>query len=218
MDQYTKIILVRHGQSLGNATKTILGHTDLDMSEHGYKQAEATAEYLKNEIIDVIYSSDLKRAVNTALPHANMRGLKLHTSEKLREIYVGAWENLKTDDILAKWGREIFENDWLGNFGTFTFPEGESTLEGGRRFFTEMERICREYPGKTVLVAAHAAVIRSFWGIISNISPENLAKELPFSTNASFSIAHYDGNRFIPIEYSHDEHLKEVGITSVKLI
>ena len=47
-----KIILVRHGQSIGNQTRVFLGHTDLDLSELGYKQANATAEYLKNEKID----------------------------------------------------------------------------------------------------------------------------------------------------------------------
>ena len=218
MNQKTKIILVRHGQSLGNATKTILGHTDLDMSEHGYKQALATAEYLKTEKIDVIYSSDLKRALNTAIPHAKMRNLEVITSKNLREIYVGAWENMKTDDILSKWGREVFENEWLGNFGLFTFPEGESIINGGKRFFDEVRRICIENKGKTVLIAAHAAVIRSFWGIISGILPENLANELPFSTNASYSIAYFDGNNFIPMEYSCDNHLSEVGITAVKLI
>ncbi len=214
----TKIILIRHGQSLGNATKTILGHTDLDLSELGYKQAAVTAEHLKNENIDIIYSSDLKRAYNTAVPHAKIRNLEVITSKYLREIYVGAWENMKTEDIIEKWGREAIENDWLGNFGTFTFPDGESILDGGRRFYREVLRICYENEGKTILITAHAAVIRSFWAIISGILPENVAKELPFSTNASYSIAHFDGEKIVPIKYSQDEHLKDVGITSVKLI
>ena len=62
MEKRTKIIIVRHGQSIGNATKTVLGHTDLDLSDLGYKQAEVTANELKNEKIDLIVSSDLKRA------------------------------------------------------------------------------------------------------------------------------------------------------------
>lgn len=72
----TKVILVRHGQSLGNAKRVLLGHTDLDLSELGYRQAEATAEALKDEKIDVVYSSDLKRAMSTAVPHARMRGME----------------------------------------------------------------------------------------------------------------------------------------------
>ena len=66
----TKIILVRHGQSQGNAIRVLLGHTDLDLTELGFRQAACTAEALRHERIDVIYSSDLKRAMSTARAHA----------------------------------------------------------------------------------------------------------------------------------------------------
>ena len=58
----TKIYIIRHGHSLGNLTRTFLGHVDLDLSDLGYKQADCTADALKNEKIDIIYSSDLSRA------------------------------------------------------------------------------------------------------------------------------------------------------------
>ena len=103
MENKTKILLVRHGQSIGNATKTILGHTDLDLSELGYKQAEVTANELKNEKIDLIFSSDLKRAYNTALFHAKMRDLEVITSKNLREVYLGAWEGQTINNIIEKW-------------------------------------------------------------------------------------------------------------------
>ena len=217
MQNTTKIIIIRHGQSIGNKERIILGHTDLDLSELGYKQADCTAEHLKNEKIDIIYSSDLKRAYNTALPHAKMRGLEVKASQNLREMYVGAWENQKTDDIITKWGREMYENDWFGNFGTFTFPEGESIVDGGVRFYNEVKAIAEDNVGKTILIAAHAAVIRAFWAKISGILPENIAKELPFATNASYSICFYDENELIPDKYSLDEHLTEVGITRVRM-
>lgn len=218
MENRTKIILIRHGQSVGNATRTILGHTDLDLSDLGYRQAEATADELKNEKIDLIYSSDLKRAYNTAVPHAKIHDLEIITSEKLREMYVGAWEGRTVDDIIAKWGRDIFENDWLANFGTFTFPNGESIVDGGRRFYNEILRIGNENQGKTILVTAHAAVIRSFWALISNISPDTIADKLPFASNASYSICFLENGKITPFKYSIEEHLSEVGITKVKLI
>ena len=71
----TKLILIRHGESLGNAVRKLLGHTDLDLSPLGYQQAEAAAVALKDERIDAIYSSDLLRAYNTAVPHARLRGI-----------------------------------------------------------------------------------------------------------------------------------------------
>ena len=73
----TLIYLVRHGESLGNAKRIYLGHTNLDLSDLGYIQANVTAQYLKGVKIDAIYSSDLLRAHNTALPHAQLRNLKV---------------------------------------------------------------------------------------------------------------------------------------------
>ncbi len=211
----TEFILVRHGESLGNAISVILGHTDLDLSEHGHKQAQATADYLSGEKIDEIYSSDLLRAYNTALPHAKMRNLEVKTSKMLREMLVGEWENLSVSYVREKYG-DMYDKQWHGGFGTFTFPGGENVIEAGKRFAAEMAKIAEENPEKTVLVAAHAAVIRSFWAIISELPPEKIATELPFPTNASYSLLKYENGKFTPEKYSCDAHLAEVGITGIK--
>lgn len=218
MENRTKIILIRHGQSLGNLTRTFLGHTDLDLSDLGYKQANATAEHLKNDKIDAIYSSDLKRALNTAIPNAKIRNIDVKTSKNLREVYAGEWENMHVDDIIAKWGREVFHNQWANDFGRFTMPGGESIKTAGERFYRELLDICSMNEGKTVLISAHAAVIRSFWAKISGIPSEKVSELLPFATNASYSILYYENGKFVPFEYSNDDHLNEVGITKVNLI
>lgn len=218
MSNSTKIILVRHGQSIGNLTRTFLGHTDLDLSEMGYLQAKATAEHLKNEKIDKIYSSDLKRAYNTALFHAKMRNIEVIPSKNLREAFAGEWEGKNVDELIDIWGREMFADQWKARFGLFTFPKGESIKDAGIRFYNEILAISRQNQGKTVLIAAHAAVIRAFWAIISGVAWENIADFIPFATNASYSILTFDGEKFTPLEYSNDEHLLEVGITKVNLI
>ncbi|MBO7196210.1 MAG: histidine phosphatase family protein [Clostridia bacterium] len=214
----TKIILIRHGQSIGNLTRRFLGHTDLDLSELGYLQAKTTAEHLKNEKIDRIYSSDLKRAYNTALPHAEIRNLEIITSVNLREAYAGQWEDMLVDDIIEQWGKDFFVNQWKNNFGRHIFPGGESVEQSGNRFLSEILRIAEENTGKTVAIFAHAAVIRCFWALISNISLDNICDQVPFATNASYSICYYENGKITPFEYSNDTHLSEVGITKVSLI
>jgi broad specificity phosphatase PhoE len=77
----TRIYVIRHGESVGNLHRICLGHTDLDITELGVKQAEKTAEALSGVDFAAIYASDLIRAVHTAEPHAKMRGLDVHTSE-----------------------------------------------------------------------------------------------------------------------------------------
>lgn len=218
MNNLTKIILIRHGQSIGNLTRKFLGHTDLDLSDLGYKQAESTANALKNEKIDLIFSSDLIRAANTALPHAKIRNINVNLNPNLREAHAGEWEGLYVDEIIEKWGIDFFKNKWKDNFGLFAFPGGEGIIEAGRRFYNEIEDICCKNPGKTILIASHAAVIRSFWSLITNTEPSDIAESVPFPTNASYSICYYENGKFTPFEYSNDGHLIDVGITKVNLI
>ena len=261
MGKIIKLILVRHGQSIGNQLRIFLGHTDLDLSDLGYKQAECTAEHLKNEKIDYIYSSDLIRAYNTAIPHAKIRNITIIRDKNLREAYVGAWEGMNVDDIIERWGREVFVDQWKNNFGLFRFPDGESIKEAGKRFYNEIIAICSRLDSNTldngcekvtnhlfendkmddknknsenfvaeneditnkseaitVLIASHAAVIRSFWSIISGVPFDELADKIPFPTNASYSICYYKNGIISPSEYSNDEHLLDVGITKVNLV
>ncbi len=210
----TKMILVRHGESLGNAVRRLLGHTDLDLSPLGYNQAAATAEALKNEKIDAIYSSDLLRAMNTAKPHAELHGLSVNPDKELREIYLGEWEGMNAVDVIEKYG-QMYEVDWLLGFGTFRFPGGESTAEAGARFYNETERLAKENDGKTVLITAHAAVIRAFFARVFEIPAAEIVEKLPFPTNASYSEIFYDPTteKFTPGRYSVDDHLSAVGIT-----
>ena len=204
----TVFYLIRHGESLGNATRTYLGHTDLDLSERGYEQAKATAEHLRSVHFDAIYSSDLLRAHNTAVPHAELRGIPIVDSVELRELNLGDWEAMPIDTLLSE-HREQFCEKWLGEFGSFAFPGGESVLHGAERFYGKIVSIARANEGKTILITAHAAVIRAFWCKINGVLPiEKWAEAFPFSTNASYSICTYDGEKFTPTVYSSDLHFK----------
>ena len=206
----TTILLVRHGESIGNAERRFLGHTDLDLSEYGYSQAECTANFLSDITIDEVYSSSLIRAYNTALPHAKLRSLTVKKSDMLREIYAGSWEGMLVPDIISEYGT-VYSVDWRESFGTFTVPGGESVVALGERIFGEILKIARENEGKTVLIASHAAAIRSFWGKMCDISPEALNDAIPFPINASVSVVYYDGNKLIPGVYSYSKHLGIMG-------
>lgn len=206
----TKILLIRHGESLGNQKRIYLGHTDLDLSEKGYLQAQRTAELLCGEHIDEIYSSSLRRAYNTAIPHARLRGLTVHAEDGLREIFLGDWENIPLDILHTEY-KEKFFGEWGDNFGIARPPRGESVPEAAERFLGRLYEIANQNIGKTILVAAHAAVIRASFAKASGIPAERVAKELPFPANASVSVLYFDGERFVPGEYSHASHLLELA-------
>ena len=208
-----KIYLIRHGESLGNAARKILGHTDMGLSDVGIRQAEAAASALADIKFDIIYSSDLKRALQTALPHAELRKMSVIPHSDLREIYVGDWEGKSVPEIIDEYG-DVYEKEWIAKFGTFRLPGGESVQEAGERFYNAIVDIAKLNDGKTILVAAHAAVIRAFWGKINGIKPEELAEKIIFPTNASYSLIEYKEGKIEAISYSVDEYLAEVGITN----
>lgn len=201
----TKIYVIRHGQSEGNLKRQILGHTDLELTELGQEQAEKCAEFLKDVKVDAIYSSDLLRAYHTARPHAVSRGIKIQTSEQLRELYFGDWDGAMVSSVE---NTDMFQIGWRENFGTFTAPSGESVPALAERVYKFIEEKAIQNPGKTLMFVFHAAAIRSFWGKISGVSFEKLAQCLVFPENASVSLATYKNGKFTPINYSVSSFLK----------
>ena len=155
----TRVILVRHGESIGNQKTIYLGHLDWDLTEKGRAQAKATAELLKDEKIDVVYSSDLIRAYNTALPIAEARGLEVQTSEKLREIYAGDWQGMLYKDIKEKYP-ESWET-WKVNRTQGRCDGGESWREVLARVKEEIDRIVKENEGKTIFYRLNKGFLNS---------------------------------------------------------
>lgn len=202
-----KFVLIRHGESIGNATKTYLGHTDIGLSEKGIEQAEAAAQYFKDENFSAIYSSDLVRAYDTALPHARLHSMSIIKSRELREVNVGEWEGKTISYITEKWPDEFYI-EWKQNFGIATPPGGESVYLAGKRMYDKLMSIAKEVDGK-ILVTAHAAVIRAFWCYFQGVEPRLWGEFVPFPTNASASFVGFDGEKFIPIRYSFDDYISQ---------
>ena len=201
----TKIILIRHGESEANELGVIAGHTDYKLTAIGYEQAEQTAEHLATERIDAIYSSDLVRAMDTAKPHAERRGLTVVPCPELRETHCGDWEGITFADLEARDPAEYdcFKRTQL----MYTIPGGENLWDSGIRFYNKVLEIAKANPDRTVLITAHGAVIRVFWALLHGTPKEEATAKHDYASNASYSTVHFDGERMIPVEYSHDSHL-----------
>jgi len=153
----TRILLVRHGQSQGNAERRFGGHSATPLSERGRAEAEATARALSTEGVTAIYSSDLLRATQTAEPLARLTGLEVKTTEAFRERSVGRMEGLTFEqaaeefpDEYAALLRRDFEHVLLG---------GESYRQMLDRASDSLDRAAREHAGGTVVVFSHTGTI-----------------------------------------------------------
>ena len=200
-----KIILIRHGQSIGNLNRVYLGHTNLGLSELGKEQAEIAARYFKDEKFCAIYSSDLDRAYSTAISHTKYHNLEIIASEELREVYMGLWESMPIDDIRARW-KDKFDIEWRLKFGESTPPGGEKVTDAAKRIYNKLLSIAKSHDGK-ILVTTHAALIRALWGYINGLEPGEWGEAYFFPTNASASYVGFDGEKLIPLKYSFDDYL-----------
>jgi len=205
----TTIVLIRHGQSVANLNLLFAGHFDADLSELGRAQAELTSEEVTKRFkIDKIYSSDLLRAYNTAVPISEKTGIEIIPDKMLREIFAGEWEGRSFDEISEVYKEDFFV--WRNDIGNSRCTGGESTREVGERMLAAMRRVADENEGKTVVVATHAAAIRSLMAICSG-KDFSVMKEIPFVTNASYSVLEVNGESFDFVEVSRAEHLKDMS-------
>lgn len=203
----THIYLIRHGESQGNKRDAFLGHTDLDLTTKGHQQAEKTAQYLKNIHADAIYSSDLLRAYNTAKHTADLKGMEIIRSKKLREIFAGDWENKEFTTLMKEYNEEY--STWINNIGLARCSNGESVIELQTRIVDEIKRIAKENIGKTVFVFTHATPIRALKAACDGKDAGGI-KDIPWASNASVTQLKYaDGNLKIE-EYSLDSFLGEM--------
>lgn len=203
----TRLILIRHGQSQANLSKTFAGHLDYPLSDLGRQQAQISAQYVcSHYTLDGIYSSDLSRAYETAQAVAQRTGLPIHADPGLREIHAGLWEGHRFTELEALFpeSRTIWSTD-IGR----SHPEGgESVAMLQERFLNTLNRICGQEPGKTLFIATHATAIRTLQCHFQGLPLEQM-KNVPWVSNASITVVRWEDGQFIPELVSYDGHLKE---------
>ncbi len=202
------LILERHGQSEGNNLKLFTGHTNVGLTPLGIEQVKKSAEYItQNYKIDKIYSSDLKRAVETAKIVADKTGLEIIKSEKLRELFAGKWDGTSFEEIGKNYADDW--KIWCDDVGNSRCSGGESVKELGERFLNAITKIAEENDGKTVLIATHATPIRVAQCLLGGKSLDHM-KNVPWGANASLTVLEYDKGNWKLVKVSYDEHLGEL--------
>lgn len=153
----TKLFLVRHGQSAGNAEGRFGGHSPTPLSDLGFEQARLTAEALAREKINAIYSSDLLRAVQTAEPLSKLVGIPIVTSEAFRERNVGVLEGLTFDE-----SKQEYPNDYYALVNRnihHVITKGESYTNLLDRITVELRNLLRKHRGERIAVFTHTGAL-----------------------------------------------------------
>ena len=205
----TRLIVVRHAQSIANLQRVFLGHSNWDLSDLGREQAELLAKYLieKKFPIDVIYSSDLIRPVHTVEPYAKATGKEITRVKELREIYAGEWEEKKFDDLLEKYP-ESYGVVWRTDIGNAKCNGGEAVSELYERVNSAIDEIAQANDGKCVLVATHATPLRALIARAKGVGLDGM-KDFYWGENACINIFEYSEGVLSAVELLVSEHLGE---------
>jgi broad specificity phosphatase PhoE len=157
---YTRLILVRHGETVANRSFRYIGSSDEPLSEHGVTQAQQLAGALSILPIKAVYSSPLQRAYRTAMPIAARLGLEAQQLDALRECSFGAWEGLTRAEVLERSAHDAQQLQVWERDATIAPPGGESFAEMQQRACTATEQLARTHAGQTIALVSHVGPIK----------------------------------------------------------
>ena len=164
----TRIVAVRHGETVWNAEMRMQGQLDTALSARGQRQARRAATALVDEGIEAIVSSDLVRASATAAAIAGAIGLPVTTDAGLRERHFGVFQGWTYAEIDARWPDAAAR--WRHHDPTFAPEGGESLIEFDARAVAAMTRIAAAARGRTIAVVTHGGVLDCLYRAAARVS------------------------------------------------
>ena len=196
--------LVRHGETEWNAEHRLCGRSDVPLSEAGCYQAERLAERFKSVSCEALYSSPLKRAIQTARPISRVIGLEPITDDRLVELDYGAWEGATLAEI-PKNDPETFRA-WDLDPGRMAPPAGETGLEAQQRVVTFLDFLAARHPRGHVVVVFHKTVCRLAICRVLGIPIAEYRRRLVMG-NAALNIIQPQGDGWQLVTYNDTSHL-----------
>jgi len=158
-DNLTRFYIVRHGETEMNRYKLVQGQLDSPLTEKGISQVEEVAQQFKTTHFDKVFSSDLLRAQKTAEIIVSEKKLVVETTKLLREQHYGKYEGTNRDEYFKRFDAWRTLSEEAKH--TYKLEEDmESNEEAVSRLITFLREAALAYPGKTVLVVCHGAIMR----------------------------------------------------------
>lgn len=151
--------LLRHGETEYHAQQRLLGRLDIGLNERGREQARRVVDFFRGLRLDAIYSSPLKRCLETADPVARDQGLTVQILEGLMEVDMGDWDGRTFEELFREEGELV--GKWMRNPSSVAIPGGEDFGAVRDRVMSAIREITSRYPGdQRVLVVSHGGPIR----------------------------------------------------------
>ena len=211
----TRFCLVRHGETDWNAARRLQGYTDIPLNARGLAQANQMAKALKRAHFqfDVLYTSDLQRAKQTAQAIEHLYSVSAISHSLLKERHLGALQGLTTSEA------PLLEPAlWQAHLSRDIHQElrgGESILQFADRIKNALDHIKRQHSGKTILLVSHGGALDMMYRIASN-QPLDAAKAVAVP-NASLNWISHDGQSWKVDGWADTSHLENLALDNLDL-
>jgi len=158
-EPHTTLILVRHGEPDYPEDRIYAREDDPGLTDNGFAQADALANWFQGEAIDALYVSPTRRTVETAAPVAKVLGLDPVVEGRLQERHFGVWEGMYFDAIRDRYpeGFRSWKADPIG----FSPDGGETIVDMEKRVGAALEDIRGRHPGRAAVLVTHVGTIRT---------------------------------------------------------
>ena len=203
-----KLILARHGETVWNVERIFRGRADVDLDKVGIEQAELLGKYLSNWKLEVVYSSPLKRALDTANIVARCQKVRVQTAEGLTDFDYGEWQSLSEQAVKRLYPTLL--NEWHNNPHQVRMPGGESLADVERRAIEVVSGILSKHAGSIALVS-HRVVLKVLVCYLLGLDNShfwNISQDV-----CGITIFHYVDGRFVLTRHNDTSHLKELQKT-----
>jgi len=201
------LFLVRHGateNNLADPPRLQGQRADVGLSDEGRQQAAQTARLLATQPLAAVFSSPLRRAVETAEQIAGPHRLLVEPVEALKEVDVGRWEN-RTWVEISQAEPDAYRR-FLDDPATFGYPEGENHTQVFERVAPAMEQLMDAHLGKKIVVVGHNVVGRVFLAGLLGV-PLSGARRVSHS-NGGISVLQRRGGQTTLLTLNSTFHLK----------
>jgi broad specificity phosphatase PhoE len=181
------IYLLRHGQTNLNKNGKFQSAIDKDLNELGKKQTELLGKRIQKYHIDIIYSSDLKRVVETSKILNNYIGTEIIIKEELREINMGAWDALTIEERYIN--NEYYAKEWHKHLADLPYPDGECGQDVCKRVKKIIEDIKKQQYKNVAIVTSGGTIAILLCELLGLEQYKRFSMEID---NCSISIVKYD--------------------------
>lgn len=204
-----RLLLARHGQTEWHHPNRYAGRTDVKLNETGRREAEALARRAAEERPDLVVSSPLSRALETARGAAEACGAELVVEGRLREVDFGDFEGKTMGEIrtLHPLAARRFEEDPAAN----PFPNGEPAPAAARRATDALQDLRRAHGGSTVLVVAHNTLLRLSLCALLGVPLRDYRRRFPRLLNVALSEVHLAPEGAAVLTLNDASHLRRPG-------